>query len=116
MSGCATVATDQYDEGPYIVSTYPSSGDFNISIYSDVNVRFNEAMDTSTETGFEILSKGMRIEGTKRWLDSNTVLTFRPYKPFESNSLYQCIIREGKSRDGSSLGGVPYIWIFTTGN
>ncbi len=114
--GCATIETSQYPEGPYIVSTYPSTGDFNISRYTDISIRFSESMDSGTETGFEMLSKGMRVEGATRWVDSNTVLIFRPHKPLEANSLYQCIIRGGTGREGKSLAGVPYIWMFTTGN
>lgn len=114
--GCATIETSQYPEGPYIVSTYPSTGDFNISRYADISIRFSESMDSSTEIDFEMLSKGMRIEGATRWVDSNTVLAFRPSKALEANSTYQCIIREGKSREGKAIAGVPYIWMFTTGN
>lgn len=114
--GCATIDTGRYPEGPYIVSTYPSPGDFNISRYTDINIRFSEVMDPGTGTGFEILAGGLKIDGEKRWSDSNTVLVFRPYKPLEVKSLYQCIIREGKSKDGKDLSGVPYIWMFTTGN
>ena len=116
ISGCATIETSQYPEGPYIVSTYPSVGDFNISRYTDINIRFSEVMDPGTEIGFEMLSKGLMIEGAKRWSDSNTVLIFRPNKPMEVNSTYQCLIRDGKSKDGKALVGVPYIWMFTTGN
>lgn len=116
VSRCATIETSQYPEGPYIVSTYPSSGDFNISRYSDIHVRFSEVMDPGTETGFEMLSKGVPIEGEKKLLNSNTVLIFRPYRPLEANGMYQCIMKEGKSKDGKALVGVPYIWTFTTGN
>lgn len=73
-------------------------------------------MDPVTETGFEMLSKGAPVEGEKRLLNSNTVLIFRPYKPLEANGMYQCIMKEGKSKDGKVLVGVPYIWTFTTGN
>ncbi|HAS18213.1 MAG: hypothetical protein A2Y48_09680 [Nitrospirae bacterium RIFCSPLOW2_12_42_9] len=116
FTGCATVDTSQYQDGPYIVSTYPSSGDFNISRYTDINVKFSDIMDPATEAGFEALSKGMRIDGSKRWLDTNTVLAFRPYKPLEPNTTYQCIIREGKTKEGKDLVLIPYIWMFTTGN
>ncbi len=117
MSGCATIDTSQYpEEGPYIVSTYPSPGDFNISRYTDIHIRFSEPMDPGTETGFEMLSKGIKIEGIKRWLDSNTVLVFRPDKPLEVNGTYQSIIKEGKSKEGKAAVGVPLIWMFTTGN
>ena len=116
LTGCATVDTSQYQDGPYIVSTYPSSGDFNISRYTDINVRFSDIMDPATEAGFEVLSKGMRIDGSKRWLDTNTVLAFRPYKPLEPDTTYQCIIREGKTKEGKEIVLVPYIWMFTTGN
>lgn len=116
VSGCATVEKGQYPEGPYIISTYPSTGDFNISRYTDINVRFSEAMDSATEIGFEMLFRGLRVEGVSRWSDANTVIVFRPSKPLEANNTYQCILREGKSKDGKSLVGMPYIWIFTTGN
>jgi hypothetical protein len=73
-------------------------------------------MDPGTEIGIEVLAKGISIEGSKRWSDSNTALIFRPYKPLDANSMYQCIMRDGKSNDGKPLVGVPYIWMFTTGN
>ena len=114
--GCATIGTSQEAEGPYIVSTYPSSGDFNISRYTDINIRFSEVMDPSAETGLEIVSKGIRVEGTKRWSDSNTLLVFRPDKPLDPNNMYQGIMREGRSMDGKPAVGIPYIWMFTTGN
>jgi len=115
-SSCATIETGPYQEGPYIVSTYPSPGDFDISRYTDIHVRFSEAMDPVTVTGFEMLSKGETVEGEKRLLNSDTVLIFRPYKPLDPRGMYQCIMKEGKSRDGKALVGVPYIWTFTTGN
>src|SRR3989304_8726100 len=114
--GCATVDRNQYPEGPYIVSTYPSPGDFNISRYTDIHIRFSEAMDPDTGTGFEILSRGIRIEGGKMWSDSNTVLIFRPDKPLDVNGAYQGIMREGKSKEGKALTGGPYLWMFTIRN
>ena len=116
ISSCATIETSKYPEGPYVVSTYPSPGDFNISRYTDINIRFSEMMDPGTEIGIEVLANGISIEGSKRWSDSNTALIFRPYKPLDANSMYQCIMRGGKSKDGKPLVGVPYIWMFTTGN
>ncbi len=114
VNSCATIETKRYVEGPYIISTYPSPGDFNISRYTDINIRFSEIMDASSEVGFEVLSRGVKIDGSKRWLESNIVLVFRPYKPLEANGTYQCIIRDGKSKDGKPLVGIPHIWMFTT--
>ena len=113
---CATIDTGLYDDGPYIVSTYPSSGDFNISKYTDISIRFSEEMDPGTESGFDLLAQGVRIDGTLRWLDSNTVLVFRPYNQLGVNTFYQCIIKQGKSKEGKYLVGVPYVWMFTIGN
>lgn len=113
---CATVDPGLYNDGPYIVSTYPSSGDFNISRHTDISIRFSEAMDPATENGFDLLAQGVRIDGSLRWLDSNTVLVFRPYSPLSVNTFYQCIIKQGQSREGAYLVGVPYVWMFTTGN
>ena len=114
--GCATVDRNQFPEGPYIVSTYPSPGDFNISRYTDIQIRFSEPMDPDTGIGFEILSKGIRVEGGKMWSDSNRVLIFRPDKPLDVNGTYQGIIREGKSKERKGLTGVPYLWMFTIKN
>ncbi len=113
---CATIEPGLYDEGPYIVSTYPSTGDFNISRYTDISIRFSEAMDPGTEIGFDLLAQGVKIDGTLRWMDSNTVLLFRPYNPLGVNTFYQCIIKQGQSGGGRHLVGVPYVWMFTTGN
>lgn len=115
-AGCATVDINEMGEGPYIVSTYPSSGDFNIPRLTDVSIRFSEAMDTDTKVDFQMLFKGSRVEGEARWMDSDTLLSFRPYNPLEANSLYQCIIGVGKSKEGKGLRGAPYIWMFSTGN
>lgn len=113
---CATIEPGLYNDGPYIVSTYPSTGDFNISRHADISIRFSEEMDSGTEIGFDLLAQGIRIDGTLRWLDSNTALVFRPYKPLSVNTFYQCIIKQGQSKEGAYLVGVPYVWMFTTGN
>ncbi len=113
---CATIEPGLYNDGPYIVSTYPSTGDFNISRYTDISIRFSEVMDPGTEIGFDLLAQGVKIDGTLRWLDSNTVLVFRPYNPLTVNTFYQCIIKQGRSKEGKHLVGVPYVWMFTTGN
>lgn len=116
IAGCATVDINETGEGPYIVSTYPGSGDFNIPRLTDVNIRFSEAMNPDTKVEFQMLMKGSRVDGETRWMDSDTLLAFRPYSPLEANSLYQCIIGIGKSKEGKGLRGVPFIWMFSTGN
>lgn len=116
IAGCATVDINENSEGPYIVSTYPSPGDFSIPRLTDISIRFSEVMDEGTKAEFQILSSGTRVDGEARWLDSNTTLAFRPYKPLEGNRMYQCIIGSGKSKDGKGLRGAPYIWMFSTGN
>lgn len=73
-------------------------------------------MDPDTGTGFEVLSKGIRVEGGKMWSDSNMVLIFRPDKPLDVNGTYQGVMREGKSKEGKELTGVPYLWMFTIRN
>ena len=113
---CATIDPGLYDDGPYIVSTYPSTGDFNISRFTDISIRFSEEMDSGADIGFDLLAQGVRIDGTLRWLDSNTVLVFRPYNQLSVNTFYQCIIKQGQSKEGKYLVGVPYVWMFTTGN
>ncbi len=113
---CATIEPGQYQDGPYIVSTYPSSGDFNVSRFTDITIRFSEAMDPGNEIGFDLLAQGVKVDGSLRWLDSNTVLVFRPYNPLNANSFYQCIIQQVQSKEGKHLVGVPYVWMFTTGN
>ncbi|MBI5192059.1 MAG: Ig-like domain-containing protein [Nitrospirae bacterium] len=116
VTGCATVEVNESNDGPYIVSTYPSSGDFNISRLTDISIRFSESMDTETQAEFRMLLSGSKVDGETRWMDSNTMLAFRPYKPLEANSLYQCILGIGKSKEGKGLRGAPYIWMFSTGN
>ena len=113
---CATIDPGLYNDVPYIVSTCPTSGDFNISRYTDISIRFSEVMDPGAEIGFDLLAQGVRVDGTLRWLDSNTVLVFRPYEPLKVNTFYQCIIKQGQSKEGRQLVGVPYVWMFTTGN
>ncbi len=113
---CATMDPGLNSDGPYIVSSYPTTGDFNISRYTDISIRFSEAMDPGTELGFDLLAQGVRIDGALRWLDSNTVLVFRPYNPLSVNTFYQCVIKQGQSKEGRNLVGVPYVWMFTTGN
>lgn len=113
---CATIDPGVYQDGPYIVSTYPSTGDFNISRFTDISIRFSEVMDPGTEIGLDLLAQGVKIDGTLRWIDSNTVLVFRPYNQLSVNTFYQCIIKQGQSKEGKQLVGVPYVWMFTTGN
>ena len=113
---CATIEPGQYQDGPYIVSTYPASGDFNISRYTDISIRFSEALEPGADIGFDLLAHGVRVDGSLRWLDSYTVLVFRPYDPLSVNSMYQCVIKQGQSKEGKQLVGVPYVWMFTTGN
>lgn len=114
--GCATVDPGLLNDGPYIVSTYPSTGDFNISRYTDISIRFSEIMEPGADIGFDLLAQGVKIDGTLRWIDSNTTLVFRPYNPLSVNTFYQCIVKQGQSKDGKYLTGVPYVWMFTTGN
>lgn len=117
LSGsCATIEPGLYNDGPYIVSTYPSTGDFNISRHTDISIRFSEVMDPGTEIGFDLLAQGVKVDGTLRWIESNTVLVFRPYNPLSVNTFYQCILKQGLSKEGKYLVGVPYVWMFTTGN
>ena len=116
LTGCATVEPNENLDGPYIVSTYPSPGDFNISRHTDITIRFSESMDKETIAEFKMLLSGSKVEGDTRWVDSNTMLAFRPYKPLEPNSLYQCILGIGKSKEGKGLRGAPYIWMFSTAN
>ena len=116
VTGCATINVNDNGEGPYIVSTYPSIGDFNIPRLTDISIRFSEAMDPGTKVEFQMLLRGSKVDGEARWMDSDTLMAFRPYKPLEANNLYQCIIGTGKSKDGKGLRGVPFIWMFSTGN
>lgn len=116
VTGCATVEVNENIEGPYIVSTYPSPGDFNISRHTDITIRFSESMDNETIAEFKMLLSGSKVEGETRWVDSNTMIAFRPDKPLEPNKLYQCILGIGKSKEGKGLRGAPYIWMFSTAN
>lgn len=116
ISGCATVDINEDSEGPYIVSTYPSPGDFSIPRFTDISIRFSEEMDDATKREFQILLSGTKVDGEARWMNSNTTLLFRPYNPLEANRMYQGIIGSGKSKDGKGLRGAPYIWMFSTGN
>lgn len=113
IGGCATVGTGQPRIGPYITSTYPSPGDFNISRYTDIRIRFSEEME---DISFELIESGQRVDGSGRWADSKTMFIFQPYDPLKARKTYQGILRDGKSVKEENLTGVPFIWMFTTGN
>ena len=98
-------------EKPYVISTYPSPGDFHISPYTDIRIRFNKEMK---DVSFELLNSGKRVEGEGRWTDSNRMFIFQPYDPLEKGILYQCILKNGKDMDGLYTINTPYIWFFTT--
>jgi hypothetical protein len=92
----------------------PASGAYGVSPYASVEMRFSQEMDTTLISGFEILAKGLLVEGTLRWVDPLT-LSFRPRKSFEAGVSYQCVLRDGMSKEGVPLVGVPYVWVFTVG-
>jgi len=115
MAGCAGLSPSGGDPaGPYLVSTIPSAGEFGVSPYTSVQMRFSQAMDPVTENGFEMYGRGGKVEGDLRWVDPVT-LAFRPDSPLPAGVSYQCTLREGKTRDGAELVGVPYLWMFTVG-
>ena len=101
----------QQSEKPYVISTYPSPGDFHISQYTDIRIRFNKEMK---DASFELLDRGKRIEGEGRWTDSRRMFIFQPYDSLKKGTTYQCILKEGIDMDGRRTVNTPYIWFFTT--
>lgn len=117
LTGCAGMLFPPgppEESGPYLTSTSPRGGEFGISPYASVEMRFSASMDPATENGFEMYGGGLRVQGALRWVDP-TALQFRPEQPFRTGVSYQCILREGRSKDGDPLNGTPYIWLFTAG-
>ena len=121
FSGCASVPADspsssiEGTDKPYVVTTMPSGGEYNVPRFSRIEIRFSHLMDSGRMPGFEMYGGGMTIPGQLRWIDPMT-LAFRPDEPLKAGYTYQCFLKDGRSKAGEELMGVPYIWVFTAGD
>lgn len=115
FTGCAVKQGSILPEGngAFVVSTFPAAGDFNVSPFVRLEIRFSQKVDPGTEESFEIYGGSGRVDGATQWMDPMT-LSFKPGKPLRDGASYQCVLRDGKSADGTPLIGVPYIWVFST--
>ncbi|MBI5198037.1 MAG: Ig-like domain-containing protein [Nitrospirae bacterium] len=118
FAGCASIPSDPSTSGtdkPRVISTFPGGGEYNVSRFAQLEIRFSHLMDSGHLPGFEMFGGGMTVEGRLRWLDPMT-LVFRPDEPLKAGISYQCVLSEGRSKAGEELIGIPYIWVFTAGD
>lgn len=97
---------------PSIISTMPSNNETNISIQSNITIRFSERMNaTTTEAA---LSSSPAISGTHSWKANDTILTWNPGSNLKDGAKYTVSI----STSAKSWLGVPferpYDFSFTT--
>ena len=112
-----TTGTDGATLPPQVVSTSPLLGDTGVGTNSTVVVNFNEAMDTNTVNGSNIVvadGQGLPVAGSITY--SGDTAVFTPDAPFSPSTTYTVQV----SGDVTSAGGValadPYSWSFTTAN
>ena len=112
-----TTGTDGATLPPQVVSTSPLLGDTSVGTNSTVVVNFNEAMDTNTVNGSNIVvanGQGWPVAGSVTYAGDTAVFT--PDAPFDPNTTYTVQV----SGDVTSAGGVAlaqaYSWSFTTAN
>ena len=112
IAGCTTVPPPE--KASWILSTYPQNGESGVSPYTLLEIRFSHPMDPETARGFTLRGPRGEVQGEPQWVDP-TRLRFLPAQPLEPHTTYQAILSAGKTREGIPLEGVPYIWVFTTG-
>ena len=97
-----------------IISTYPKAGATEVSLYDEIVVTFNMAVDDSYfNYGFEVTPY---TYGTFSWSEDKTTVTFTPEHDLQLDTEYTVEINKTyvKSQTGNQTLKDDYKWSFST--
>jgi hypothetical protein len=104
-------------EKPLVTAHTPGAGDLDVSIEAPVVVRFSESIDHTTVQGnFRVINDatGMGVGGLAHIMDDDSVVSFKPFTPWDYATSHTCSVKTGIKDDyGNPLEG-PYVFSFTT--
>ena len=100
---------------PYINWTDPYNGEIDVELDRHIQVRFNEAMNT-TSVHWTISPDEVLVWSTN-WYDSDTLMVLTHAVDFTIDTIYAVTITDGQDIDGYDLisGPVPNPWQFKIG-
>jgi hypothetical protein len=97
---------------PAIVWTDPGDGEVDVEITRDIQVEFNDPMDTPTVTWSINPDPG---SWTTNWFAGDTLLVLSHSNPFEYFTIYTFCVTDGYDKDGYQLMPTPpQCWQFRT--
>lgn len=98
-----------YKTPPFVVATEPGNNEANVSVNTQIKIKFSSDMDPLSFHGAVIVLDNFanRIMGSIEY--SNRILTFTPYQKLSPNTTYQVVVVGDNDPDDQVVNGVRNI-------
>jgi N-acetylneuraminic acid mutarotase len=103
---------------PAVVSTTPSDGETNVSLYDPLVVRFSESVNPASVTAgsFTLLGfGGAQVDGDLSVSQTGLEVNFAPASPLESNQAFTATLTTAITDLSGNPLAADYSWTFQTG-